>query len=42
MTAGDAELIRFFQRWSGYSLTGDISEQSFLFGHGVGANGKGT
>lgn len=39
---GDATLIEFVQRYAGYSLTGDVSEQLLLFGHGGGANGKST
>lgn len=32
----------FVQRLAGYSLTGIMSEQIFLFLHGLGANGKST
>lgn len=39
---GDPDLISFVQRYAGYSLTGDVSEQLLLFGHGSGANGKST
>jgi putative DNA primase/helicase len=39
-TAGDAELIAFLQRWSGYCLTGDTREHALLFVHGPGGNGK--
>jgi len=35
-------LRKFVQRAIGYSLTGDISEQSLFFLHGSGANGKTT
>jgi putative DNA primase/helicase len=42
MTACDVDLIEFLQRWMGYGLTGMINEQCFVFGHGGGANGKGT
>jgi P4 family phage/plasmid primase-like protien len=42
MTAGDADLISFLQRWMGYCLTGNINEHGFVFGHGGGANGKST
>jgi P4 family phage/plasmid primase-like protien len=42
MTDGDTELIGFLQRWMGYCLTGLTSEHRFVFGHGGGANGKGT
>jgi putative DNA primase/helicase len=38
----DPERIRFEQQWSGYSLTGDISEQCLLFIFGPGGNGKGV
>ena len=41
-TFGDAELIRFIQQWSGYCLTGDISEHALVFGFGNGGNGKGV
>lgn len=39
---GDAELINWFKRFLGYSLTGLYSEQLFLFLHGGGSNGKGV
>jgi putative DNA primase/helicase len=42
ITAGDAELIAFLQRYIGYCLTGLTSEHRFVFGYGGGANGKGT
>ena len=32
----------FLQRWVGYSLSGDVSEQCFLIFYGNGANGKST
>ncbi len=32
----------FFQRFIGYCLTGDTSEQVLVFLHGLGANGKST
>ncbi len=39
--AGDAELIAFVQRWCGYSLTADVSENAFVVLHGEdGRNGK--
>jgi putative DNA primase/helicase len=39
--AGDAELIAFVQRWFGYCLTADISENAFVVLHGEeGRNGK--
>ncbi|PKR82587.1 phage/plasmid primase, P4 family [Heyndrickxia camelliae] len=39
---GDKELIDYMQRLIGYSLTGDISEQSMYFLVGGGSNGKST
>jgi putative DNA primase/helicase len=42
MTDGNADLIAFLQRYMGYCLTGLTSEHRFVFGHGGGANGKGT
>jgi len=39
---GDAELIAYFDRATGYSLTGDCSEEVLIFCWGGGANGKGT
>ena len=36
----DKEVLDFIQRWFGYCLTGDISEQSVLIMHGLGKNGK--
>lgn len=38
--AGDKDLIGFVQRWIGYSLTGDITQQKLPIFYGVGANGK--
>ena len=38
--AGDDELIRFFQKALGYSLTGDTSERKIFIEFGSGANGK--
>ncbi|CAA2104966.1 hypothetical protein MBUL_02959 [Methylobacterium bullatum] len=40
--AGDADAIRFFAQWAGYSLTGDTREESLLFVHGPGGSGKST
>lgn len=40
--AGDAELVSFVQRFVGYSLTGDIREQTLFFAYGHGSNGKST
>jgi P4 family phage/plasmid primase-like protien len=36
------ENIAFLKRWAGYCMTGDTSEQKFVFFHGPGAAGKGT
>lgn len=41
-TGGDTEMIRFLQAWCGYCLTGDTSEEVFVFTWGPGGNGKGT
>ncbi|OQY87266.1 MAG: hypothetical protein B6D41_11830 [Chloroflexi bacterium UTCFX4] len=39
--AGDADLIAFIQRWFGYCLTADVSENAFVVLHGEdGRNGK--
>lgn len=40
--AGNQRLIAFLRRFVGYSLTGDVSEQVFLFLYGEGDNGKST
>ncbi|MCP3388844.1 phage/plasmid primase, P4 family [Bradyrhizobium sp. CCGB12] len=40
-TNGNDGLARFLQQWTGYCLTGDISEHALFFGHGDGGNGKG-
>ena len=39
---GDEEIIGFFQRWSGYRLTGIMTEQRYVVAYGTGANGKST
>ncbi len=39
---GNRQLVQFVQRAAGYSLTGDVSEDSLFFLHGTGANGKTT
>jgi putative DNA primase/helicase len=36
----DEDVRRFVQRFIGYCLTGDVSEQVLAFVHGLGANGK--
>lgn len=38
----DYELIRYVQKLIGYSMTGDISDQSIYFLYGSGKNGKST
>ena len=40
ITSGNTELVAFLQRWFGYCLTGNISEESLLFVFGPGGNGK--
>lgn len=40
VTRGDPELIAYLRRMCGYTLTGLVSEQTFVFLHGVGQNGK--
>jgi putative DNA primase/helicase len=42
ITTGDTELQQFLQRYVGYCLSGITAEHVFVFGHGTGANGKGT
>ena len=42
ITDGDVELQAFLQRVAGYCLTGITREHALFFGHGGGANGKGT
>jgi putative DNA primase/helicase len=37
---GRGDVIKFMQRFLGYALTGDVREQVFPVGYGVGANGK--
>jgi putative DNA primase/helicase len=39
---GKQSLVTFLQRWLGYCLTGDVSEQAFAVFFGDGANGKST
>ena len=42
ITAGDAELQAFLQRYIGYCCTGLTTEHAFVFAYGTGANGKST
>jgi putative DNA primase/helicase len=42
VTADNAELQRFLQRYVGYCLTGFTGEHVFVFAYGTGANGKST
>lgn len=37
-----ADLVGYVQRASGYSMTGDVSEQCLFILHGIGRNGKTT
>jgi putative DNA primase/helicase len=39
---GDQEMVDFIQRWLGYCLTGDTSEQVMAIFWGAGSNGKST
>jgi putative DNA primase/helicase len=39
---GDAEMIEYFQRVVGYSLTGNPKEHIFVIPYGSGSNGKST
>jgi P4 family phage/plasmid primase-like protien len=41
-TAGDTAYQAWLQRFAGYGLTGDISEEMFAFVYGKGGAGKGT
>ncbi len=36
------DVQNYVQRWFGYSLTADVSEQCLIFFYGTGANGKST
>jgi len=38
----NADLIGYVQRFAGYCLTGEVSEQILNIWHGIGANGKST
>ena len=42
ITAGNAELQGFLQRYVGYCCTGLTTEHAFVFAYGTGANGKST
>lgn len=39
---GDGEVITYMQRFAGYTATGEVREEKFLYLYGVGSNGKGT
>tara|TARA_R110002167_G_scaffold15121_2_gene60771 strand:+ start:1546 stop:4023 length:2478 start_codon:yes stop_codon:yes gene_type:complete len=39
---GNPNLVSFIQRYSGYTCTGDVSEQVLVLMHGTGSNGKST
>lgn len=38
----DTDVIQFLKRFSGYSMTGEVSEHALIFLYGSGANGKST
>lgn len=38
----DPDVRNWLQRWAGYCLTGQVSDQSIVFLHGSGQNGKST
>ena len=42
VTGGDAKLVAFLKRMTGYALTGSTQAHSLFFMHGAGANGKST
>ena len=42
VAGGDADLVGFLQRMTGYALTGTTQEHALFFLHGTGANGKST
>lgn len=42
VTQDDCELQSFLQRWVGYCLSGDVSEEVLTFLYGDGGNGKGV
>jgi len=42
ITLGDSELVDFLQRFYGYSLTADVSEEALFHFFGAGFNGKTT
>lgn len=41
-TLPDEDTARYFQKWMGYSIVGDISHQQVVFLSGRGSNGKST
>jgi putative DNA primase/helicase len=41
-TGGDKDLQRWMQKASGYSASGDTSQEVFFFAHGPGGSGKST
>jgi len=42
ITQGDKALVRYLQRFIGYTLTGSTREHAFVFLRGPGGNGKGV
>lgn len=41
-SGGDPDYARFLQTWAGLTLSGDTSQEAFLFLHGKGGSGKST
>lgn len=41
-TGDNPDMVRWLQRWAGYCLTGDVTEEMFAFAYGPGGNGKGV
>lgn len=41
-SGGDPAYARFLQTWAGLTLSGDTSQEAFLFLHGKGGSGKST
>jgi len=42
ITLGNNSLAEYLQKYFGYCLTGNTSDQSFIFLYGIGSNGKST
>lgn len=39
---GDAELVAYLQRFIGYTVTGEVREEKWVYASGAGSNGKGV